>query len=1667
MTSTGTRTHTGSTAGHKPGSHDGPENPEQTRDDLIELAAAAAGDLADLIRLYYRYIPPEEIVDHEPVDLVGIVRSHRRLAEQRVPGRPVVRVFNPDPSADEWSTAGTVVQIVTDDMPYLVGSVSAELVRGGLQVHRVVHPIVVVSRDVAGSLRDVLPSAEADDPPPDAIAESWMSIEVDLITDADRSREIETGLLSVLNDVREVFEDTAKMAGTARGLADQLEERPQVDEAQSLEGAALLRWLADGHFTFLGYRNYELVRSGDEPALRTVLASGLGVLRQDSLASRNLTAGPDTTAHAMSSDLLVLTEASAPSTVYRSVYPYYVGVKTFDDDGNVTGEHRFLGVFTINALHEDVLDIPVVGRRVREVIHRAGFPLDSYTGQKMLEVIQNWPRSELFSTTTDTLYQTTTGVIALADRRRLRLFLRRDPFGRFYSCLVFLPRDRYTTTSRLAMQEVLLDALGGKNLEFSTRIGETSLAQVHFTVHTVDPEKAGEADVADIQARMTEAVRTWDDRLVEAIFAEQREWVAEGTHRVDDDTIILGAESATEQGQRFATVFPEAYKEDFGAVAALADLRRLEGLQQPGDMDMAFYFAPHAEPGERRFKLYLAGPGVTLSQVLPVLQQMGVEVVDERPYELRREDGTKWWIYDFGLRVEPDVVEGRSAEERDEQRVAFEEAFGAIWRGDAESDRFNSLVLNGGLTWRQAALLRAYARYLRQAGTPYSTEYIEDAVLGHTDVATALVRLFETRFDTRLAEHERQEAVDDQVAAITGMIDEVTSLDADRILRSFMTLVCATLRTNHLVRGEDGAPRPFLAIKLDPHAVPDLPEPRPKFEIFVYSPRVEGVHLRFGAVARGGLRWSDRREDFRTEVLGLVKAQAVKNAVIVPVGAKGGFVVKRPPVPTGDPGPDREAWLKEGIACYRMFVSGLLDLTDNLRAGKVVPAPDVARYDEEDTYLVVAADKGTATFSDIANDVAKSYGFWLGDAFASGGSVGYDHKAMGITARGAWESVRRHFRELGTDTQTEEFTVVGVGDMSGDVFGNGMLLSEHIRLIAAFDHRHVFIDPDPDAATSYAERRRMFDLPRSSWDDYDRSLISEGGGVWPRTLKSIPISEQARAALGLPAGTVKLSPAELMHAILLAPVDLLWNGGIGTYVKASGESNVEVGDKANDALRVDGADLRVKVVGEGGNLGLTQRGRIEFAKSGGPDGRGGKVNTDALDNSAGVDCSDHEVNIKILLDQLVIDGDLAEEQRNELLESMTDEVGELVLNDNYRQNGVLGVSRAHAIPMLTVLARLVAFLEERTGLDRELEALPSSQRFREMDKNREGLTSPELASLLAHVKLALKEEMLASELPDADVFARRLPGYFPTRLREQFSGAIPKHPLRRQITTTLVVNEVVDGGGVSYAFRLAEEMNATGTDAVRAFTATTRIFDLQTLWDDIRTLDNIVPTDTADEMMLESRRLLDRASRWFLSNRPQPLAVGAEINRFHKVVAELTPEVGSLLRGAEQEETAQHAERLVREHVPSALAERIASLLNTYSLLDITEVSELAERDAGLDTERSPRETAELYYALSDHLNLDSMLTEVSKLERGNRWHALARLALRDDMYSSLRAITLDVLRQSDPGTSADAKIANWEHTNASRLGRARMSLEEIRRVNRLDLATLSVAARQVRSMVR
>jgi glutamate dehydrogenase len=1602
-----------------------------TTDGKQVLARALAVDsgLAELCELYFRHAPAEDLAAAEPEHLVNAVRSHRELAAHRNPGRPVLRVRD---GAAELGRACTVVEIVTDDMPFLVESVLAGIRRSGAFAQRVMHPIMVVRRGLTGELLEVLEDANPNDPPEGTQLESWMHIETDPLADDAAREELAAELNRVLGDVREVVEDSDKMVRTARDLAAELRTNPSpLGHTEVQDGANLLDWLTNEHFTFLGYRRYELDTTAERPKLTAVLASGLGVLRGDNLTTRSFAPGSDAVERATARELLMFSQASTLSRVSRPVYPEYLSVKTFDAAGNVTGEHRFLGLLTVNALYESALDIPVVERRVRTAIRRAGFPLESYSGQRMLEVISGYPREELFRASADDLYETALGVLELAERRRVRLFLRRDPYRRFFSCMIYLPRDRYTTSSRLAMEEVLLRELRGHSVDYTARVSESTVALLHVTVHT-DPDQDIEPEHERLQRLLADAVQTWDDRVL--LHTEHQPGLA--------DTI-----------RRYLPLVPAAYKEDFDAAQAVEDLAQLDALaDQPA---MTFYTPSRTSRGDRRFKLFLAGEEVALAELLPVLQQMGVQVIEERPYQITRPDGRRCWIYDFGLRMDGAMP---ATETVADLGAHFCAAFAAAWRGDIEVDRFNALVPRAGLDWREAALLRAYARYLRQISTPYGQYYLAETLISHASAAAALVRLFQARFDPELGapdSPERSELVERRLAEVTEMIDQVAGLDADRILRGYLNLITSTLRTNYFAR------RPYLAVKLDPSRIRDLPAPKPRFEIFVYSPRVEGVHLRFGPVARGGLRWSDRPADFRTEILGLVKAQAVKNAVIVPVGAKGGFVVKRPPTLTGDPSSDREATQAEGIACYRMFISGLLDLTDNLRNGETVPPEGVVRHDGEDSYLVVAADKGTATFSDIANELAVERGFWMGDAFASGGSAGYDHKEMGITAKGAWESVKRHFRELGVDTQSQEFTVVGIGDMSGDVFGNGMLLSEHIRLLAAFDHRHVFVDPDPDAARSYAERRRLFELPRSSWDDYDRSLISAGGGVWSRTTKSIPVSAQMRSALGLDDAITKLTPPELIRAILLAPADLLWNGGVGTYVKAGSESNSEVGDKSNDPVRVDGAELRVKVVGEGGNLGLTQRGRIEFARA------GGKVNTDALDNSAGVDCSDHEVNIKIPLGRVVAAGELTEQGRNELLEEMTEDVARLVLADNFSQNAMLGVARAHSRGMLGVHSRLVADLEARSGLDRELDVLPTKAGFAALERAKQGLTSPELATLLAHVKLDLKARILETDLPDGAVFADRLREYFPAPLRERFPDAVAAHPLRREIVTTMLVNEVVDGGGISFAFRLAEELAVDATDVVRAYAITTAVFNLPELWDEIERMDTGsgpgMDIELADKLVLESRRLLDRAARWFLINRPQPLAVGAEIARFAPTVAALRDRVGEMLVGREAEDLAERTAALIKRRVPESLARRFAVLLDEFALLDIVEVTELAELNRD---ERDPAEIAELYYALSDHLGVDLALTSVSKLERGNRWHSLARLALRDDLYASLRSITMDAARESTPADSVQDKITQWERLNASKLARARAALQAVGEAQ-LDLATLSVVSRQLRGLSR
>jgi glutamate dehydrogenase len=1602
---------------------------QSAKAELLHRSLAAAGIAGDpaatfLVERFYRHVAPEDLLGREPKAIVDSVTELRALAQSRPQGTAVVRAANPA-GGREASAAHSVVDVVTDDMPFLVDSISAELTGSGYAVTLLVHPQYVVRRDQAGALLEVLETSTAE-VPEGATVESWMHVEIDRVSDPAALSAIESSLTGVLRDVREAVEDWPKMRHAAVSLADELEATPpsSVPAGESAEAVEFLRWLADNHFTFLGYREYDLAGEPGEEGLVGVGGSGLGILRADAGASEAFAKLPSAArARAAEPHILVLTRANARSTVHRRTYLDYVGVKRFDASGVVTGERRFLGLFTSSAYTQSVWQVPILRRKTELVLNRSGFRRDGHSYKDLVEVLETYPRDELFQIDPDALYDVATTVLHIQERRQTRLFIRKDPYGRFVSALVYLPRDRYTTTIRRRMEAVLVDELGSTQVDYTARVTESTSARLHFVVRLPAGAPMPHIDEAALEARMLEATRSWEDDFADALVDQCGEEEAAGLLKV------------------YGAAFPESYKEDFPAETTCADVRALESLGPDRTVGLNLYETYTTEGSQSRFKVYRLDEPISLSGVLPVLTRMGVEVSDERPYEIES-PRRRAWIYDFGLEFAAGAAYDLST-----LKERFEAAFQAAWDGAAEIDGFQALVVAAGMTWRQAAVLRAYARYLQQTRASFSQSYLESTLVANVRIARRLIRLFRARFDPEF-DDDREAAQAALEQEIEALLDNVPSLDQDRILRSFLALIQATTRTNAYQVDAAGAPKPYLSFKLDPQMVPDLPKPLPRFEIWVYSPRVEGVHLRFGRVARGGLRWSDRREDFRTEVLGLVKAQMVKNAVIVPVGAKGGFVAKQAPPPAQD----RDAWLAEGIACYKTFVGGLLDLTDNLVSGAVVPPADVIRHDGDDTYLVVAADKGTASFSDIANGVAADYGYWLGDAFASGGSEGYDHKAMGITARGAWESVKRHFRELGVDTQSEDFTVVGIGDMSGDVFGNGMLLSEHIRLVAAFDHRHVFLDPDPVAATSYPERRRLFDLPRSSWADYDTALISEGGGVYPRSAKSIPVSPQVRRALGLPDGVTKLTPADLMKAVLRAPVDLVWNGGIGTYVKSSDESQLDVGDKSNDAIRVDGAELRCRVLGEGGNLGATQLGRIEAARN------GVRLNTDAIDNSAGVDTSDHEVNIKILLEQVVRDGELSGPQRHALLTEMTEEIAGHVLSDNYHQNIALGIARNHAPAMISVHKRLIRTLEAAGELDRAVEFLPTDAEIDRRNAAGEGLTSPELAVLLAYAKITLTADLLETGVADEPWFERALRSYFPAPLVDRYAARLDSHPLRPEIVTCVAVNDMVNHGGITFAFRAMEETGAGPAEVLRAYFVVREVFDLPGFWARVEGLDGTVPTVAQTALNLEARRLLDRATRWLLQSRGGTLDIGSEIDRFRGDAARISPQVPDMLVGVEHDRLLTRAGEMQAIGAPADLAVEAAGLLDVFGVLDCVDVAAATGEDAV--------QVARLYFALSERYEVDLMLNRITMLPRGDRWSALARAALRSDLYGALVGMTRRIIETVPEQADPVARIQVWESRQAEGLARTRATLDEITNQDKFDLATLSVALRAVRTLV-
>ncbi len=1530
---------------------------------------------AEFVGEYLADLPEFDLDDRRTEDLYAAALVHFSLGRQRTLGETLVSVRSPELDRDGWQSDRSVVLIVTDDAPFLVDTVRIVLERHGINSHLLVHPMLRVIRDDAGTITRLadIDSNHESAVSGNATVEAWTQIEIDR-RDGNRAAALADDLRTAVDTVHRVVADFDTMRSRMAALAG-------VDP--------LLSWLADEHFVYLGAATYLV----DQGRVAYVHGSALGLLGAASPIDPSIAVA--------SQQALSIARSRNVATVHRSDRMTTVTVRTAGDGGREIVQ-RFVGLLSTSTYRQSVLTIPSIGDRAREVLGLVRAGTETHAGRSMRNVLEGLPRELVFELDAHDLAELVIDVVGLQERQIVRVFAVPEPVGTAATVLVYLPKSRFTAQLPEQVARQISEVFGSEVRDVESLIESSSLARITMTV--VDAGN-GATDLDGLSEAIDRVTTSWPDRIRAA------------THRRH---LLLSSVSGIE---RAAAAAPAEFRSGVEPEAAVGDLDRLAVLAASGaELMTALTQRIDASPSEWRVRLYRRSSPVSLSRLLPILGFLGMEALEEHPYEFVI-DNEHFYLLDIGVRI-PDGIEVDEA-----RRQELLKALNQLLTGEVEADGFNHLVLMGGLTTEQILVLRSYAKYAQQTAFPFSQRYVEGTMARLPELAGLLVELFASKFDPDLDDDARVNAVAAARSAVVDALDRVPSIDDDRICRTFLHLIDATVRTS-AYQG-----RATIAFKFDPSLVPDLPEPRPKHEIFVCSPRVEGVHLRGGAIARGGLRWSDRPEDYRTEVLGLVKAQMVKNAVIVPVGAKGGFVVKQPK-------PTRPAQQEEGVACYRLFVSSLLDITDNVVNDQVVPPARMVRYDGDDPYLVVAADKGTATFSDIANGIAAEYQFWLDDAFASGGSTGYDHKAMGITARGAWESVKRHGAVLGINPEVDVITVVGIGDMSGDVFGNGLLRSRTVKLVAAFDHRHVFIDPNPDPARSFDERKRLFDLPRSSWADYDPTLISQGGGVFERSLKSVATTPEMRAVLGISAE--QMTPTELISAVLKAPVDLLWNGGIGTYVKASTELDSQVGDRANDALRVNASELRCRMVGEGGNLGVTQLGRVEYAIL------GGLIYTDAIDNSAGVDTSDHEVNIKILLRDVTNQGVLTFDQRNELLASMTDEVAELVLDNNRAQTLALQIARTQGLPMVNVHARYLDQLELEGFLDRALEFLPTDKQIAERQAIGSGLRAPEFAVLIAYTKNVNVAEIIVTDLPDDPALVEDLVNYFPTPLRDQYRTEILRHRLRREIAITQLMNQMVNLSGISYDHRMTEDTGASVGDVARAWIAVREILDFPDWWDEVADLEGLKLEDHLD-MYLDCRRTAERCSLWFLRNRRPPVNIAAEVDRFRRPLQEVALELKSCLRGPMARAATHLMKKREAAGVPADLAERSVVWRLLHTTFDVIEIAE-AE---GVST----IETASTYWELFDRLELLWLWDAIGALPRADRWQTQARGALRDDLLTALADLTRSVLDHPDRSVPA------WMTANGRSFERAAAMLTQIRRTDAFNITNLSVALRQLRNL--
>ncbi|MBL4829261.1 MAG: NAD-glutamate dehydrogenase [Aliivibrio sp.] len=1574
---------------------------EQPKQDLVKKLAQ---------RLFAN-IASEDLLQRNESDLYGAVLSLWHHLNEVKADAISVRVFNPTLSRDGWKSTHTIVEIVTPDGPFLVDSVKMALGRLDTQSHLMLNgPHCFLREDDV--IVDVC-SGGGD------TSQTLFHVEVDRLSSKDEMKALKQELESVLIDAELVVRDWQGMSDKLATVITEVKETPALIEKDHItEVAEFLKWISEHNFTLMGYKHFDLVAIEGDYELRPTAETGLGLF---SVASRvrllKLSELPESARfEAKKNELLILTKGNVKSRIHRPAYNDYIGIKQFDKNGKVIGEHRFTGLYTSSVYNQSISNIPLICNKVERILDSSHYVEGSHSWKALNNILENYPRDELFQASEDEMLEVGMGVVRMQDRDMLRLFVRKDPFGRFYSCMVYVNKERYNTELRTQTQRIFQQYFGSdQHVEFTTFFSESPLARTHYLVR-VDNNNS-DVDVKTIEHNLVEAASTWDDRLAEAIIAN------------------IGESKGTPVSKQYKRAFPRSYKEDMLPGSAVADIERLEILNDDNKLGMLFYRPQEEQNNSRhvKLKLFHRDEPIHLSDVMPMLENLGLRVIGESPYKVEKLDGTVYWILDFSM-----LHNGSSDVDLREARDRFQQAFAAVWSGDLESDGFNRLVLGAGLIGREVTILRSYARYMRQVGFPFSQSYIEDTLSSHPKMTNLLVSLFMKRFSPSVKDSSKQQ--EKIVATINKELDKVESLDDDRIIRRYMEMMLATVRTNYF-QVEDGQPKPWLALKLKPSDIPEIPAPVPAFEIFVYAPDIEGVHLRGGKIARGGLRWSDRQEDFRTEVLGLVKAQQVKNTVIVPVGAKGGFVCKQQHNYT-----TRDAIFAEGQRCYRRFIRALLDVSDNIINGDIVAPPNVVRHDDDDPYLVVAADKGTATFSDLANEVAQQYNFWLGDAFASGGSNGYDHKQMGITAKGGWESVKRHFREMDINCQTTDFTCAGVGDMAGDVFGNGMLLSKHIRLQAAFNHMHIFIDPTPDSALSWIERDRLFNLPRSSWEDYDKSLISSGGGIFSRRVKSIKLTPEMKKMFNTTRAS--MAPNDLIKEILTLEVDLLWNGGIGTYFKSVSETDTDVGDRANDALRINGKDIKAKVIGEGGNLGMTQLARIEYALN------GGRVNTDFVDNVGGVDCSDHEVNIKILINSLVVSEDLTYKQRNELLSRMEQEVGDIVLEDAYCQSETISVTEHQGVSLVKEQVRFIHHLEKSGQLDRALEYIPDDETISEREKLGLGLTRPELSVLVAYGKMVLKEQLVVDEISNNPYHAKMLLNYFPSELQRNYSDAMDKHPLRAEIIATCLANRMVNEMGCNFVIRLTEETGAGVAAISNAFAVAREVFNFEDMFKQIRLSDNKSTAGAQYDALFSVRRTLRRLTRWFLRNYNNQIDIEQLIELYKPTVAEIRVQLDDFLVDEEVIEHKEQAQILIDADFEPEIANVVARLSSLYSAMDIS--------DGALETGKTVATAAKLYFTLGDRLSLHWFLKQINAQSVDNHWQALARATFREELDWQQRQLTILVLKTMEEGGSCEEAIEKWCDTHKVAIDRWESILKEFKIGNVHEFAKFTVAMREL-----